>query len=267
VTAAATTTPPASPGFVDTLASEWLKLRSLRLYPLLLAAIVIVSVAVGAFMSIIGGDSVAEAQAENEYSVIFYSSALTTWAFAGIAANFVGIEFSGVGQTTFTATARRTRVLAAKVVLIGVAGALTGVLSSVATAAATQGVLVLRGFEPLDLTDPGLLRAVLILVGASMAVQGLIAAGFAVLTAPPSGDWSRPGWSRSCRELRESAGRVVLRAHPAMAARGGGGEPRWRCRTRGVRVPARPLALTTVIAWLAVVLTIATLRLRRLDIA
>src|SRR5699024_4864039 len=151
MTTTAPTTPPTCPGFVDTLASEWLKLRSLRLYLLLLAAIVIVSVAVGAFMSIIGGESVAEAQAENEYSIIFYSSALTTWAFAGIAANFVGIEFSGVGQATFTATARRTRVLTAKVVLIGAAGALTGMLSSAATAAATQGMLLLRGFEPLDL--------------------------------------------------------------------------------------------------------------------
>lgn len=60
-------------------------------------------------------------------------------------------------------------------------------VSSVATAAATQGMLALRGFEPLDLTDPGLIRAVLILVGASMAVQGLIAAGLAVLTR--SGVW------------------------------------------------------------------------------
>jgi len=94
-----------APGYIDTLHSEWLKMRSLRLYPVVLAAIVIVSVAVGAFMSVIGGHNIAEAQAESEYSVIFYSSALTTWAFAGIAANYVGIEFTGVGQATFTATA------------------------------------------------------------------------------------------------------------------------------------------------------------------
>src|SRR5699024_1239094 len=182
MTTTAPTTPPTCPGFVDTLASEWLKLRSLRLYLLLLAAIVIVSVAVGAFMSIIGGESVAEAQAENEYSIIFYSSALTTWAFAGIAANFVGIEFSGVGQATFTATANRSRVLAAKFVLIAVAGTVVGTVSSVMTAAVTQGVLASRGFESLDRTDPRLIRAILILVAASMAVQGLIAAGFAVLS-------------------------------------------------------------------------------------
>lgn len=268
MTAAATTTPPASPGFVDTLASEWLKLRSLRLYPLLLAAIVIVSVAVGAFMSIIGGESVAEAQAESEYSVIFYSSALTTWAFAGIAANFVGIEFSGVGQTTFTATARRTRVLAAKVVLIGVAGALTGVLSSVTTAAATQGVLALRGFEPLDLTDPGLLRAVLILVGASMAVQGLIAAGFAVLTR--SAIWGLVAAGlvsllpvSFANLLGEWYSEHIPRWLPGAAVESLAGV----AAPEGYGYLPVPLAVTAVIVWLAVVLTVATLRLRRLDIA
>jgi hypothetical protein len=249
------------------LASEWLKMRSLRLYPLLLAAIVIVSVVVGAFMAIIGGESVADAQAESQYSVIFYSSALTTWAFAGIAANFVGIEFSGVGQTTFTATVRRTRVFAAKLVLIAAAGAFIGVVSSVTTAAATQGVLALRGFEPLDLTDPGLIRAVLILVGASMAVQGLLAAGFAVLTR--SGVWGLI-----------VAGLISLLPvsfAPLLGQWYSEHIPRWLPGAAveslaGVAAPEGygylpvPLALTAVAAWLVVVTTIATLHLRRIDL-
>src|SRR5699024_4255565 len=107
---------------------------------------------------------------------------LTTWAFAGLAANLVGIEFSGLGRATFVANPRRGPVLLAKLGLIGVLGMLTGLASSVATAAVTQGMLALQGYQPLDPTDPGMVRAVLVLVGASMAVQGLVAAAFTVLT-------------------------------------------------------------------------------------
>lgn len=256
-----------APGFIDTLHSEWLKMRSLRLYPVVLAAIVIVSVAVGAFMSVIGGHNIAEAQAESEYSVIFYSSALTTWAFAGIAANYVGIEFTGVGQATFTATASRSRVLAAKFVLIAVAGAVVGTVSSVMTAAVTQGVLASRGFESLDLTDPRLIRAVLILVAASMAVQGLIAAGFAVL-------------SRSAVWGLVVAGLLSLLPvsfAPLLGTWYSEHIPRWLPGAAveslaGVAAPEgygylpTPLALMAVAAWLVVVLGAAILRLRSLDI-
>src|SRR5690625_7832183 len=110
-------------------------------------------------MTIVGGCSDAESQAESKYSVIFYSSTLTTWAFAGLAANFVGIEFSGLGQATFTATTCRHRVLLAKFILIGAGGVLTGVVSSIATAAATQGMLALPGYPPRDRTDPGRMPA------------------------------------------------------------------------------------------------------------
>src|SRR5699024_3739101 len=42
-------------------------------------------------------------------------------------------------------------------------------------------------------------------------------------------------------ELRAAAWNVVLRAHPALVARSGCGEPRWCRRTRGIRLPADPL--------------------------
>ncbi|MGO1950116.1 MAG: hypothetical protein ACTH1D_10805, partial [Mycobacteriaceae bacterium] len=222
---------------------------------------------VGVFMSIIGGGSVAAAQADSEYSVIFYSSTLTTWVYAGIAANFVGIEFSGVGQATFTATARRTRVLAAKLVLIAAAGSLTGLVSSVTTAAATQGGLALRGFETLDLTDPGLLRAVLVLVGASMAVQGLLAAGFTVLTRSAIWGLVTTGLVSLlpvsfANFLGEWYSEHIPRLLPGAAVESLAGV----AAPEGYGYLPVPLALTTVLVWLVVMLTVATLRLRRVDI-
>lgn len=255
------------PTFADTLASEWHKLWALRSVPILMVAIAALSMAVGAFMTIVGGADVAAAQTESKYSVIFYSSALTTWAFAGLAANVVGIEFSGLGRATFVATPRRGPVLLAKLGLIGVLGMVTGVASSVATAAATQGMLALQGYQPLDLTDPGLARAVLVLVGASMAVQGLVAAGFTVLTRsavwglvaamllsllPVSlADLLGPWYAEHIPRLLPGA---AVESLAGVAAPEGYGY-----------LPA-PFASAVVIAWTTVLGALALRRLRRLDI-
>lgn len=256
-----------TPRFADTLAAEWAKMRGLRMYPILLAGIVLLSVAIGGIMTVVGGASIAEAQSESRFSVIFYSSALTTWVFAGLAANFVGIEFSGLGQYTFTATARRGRVLLAKFGLIGVGGLIVGTVTSIATAAVTQGMLASQGHEPLDLSDPALIRAVVLLVGTSMAVQGLIASGFAVLT-------------RSAVWGLVSAGLITLL--PVSFANLLGEWyaehiPRWSPgaaleSVAGVAAPEgygylpAPLAVGTLVVWLIIVLGASGLRLRRMDI-
>lgn len=219
-------------------------------------------------MTLIGDSStLADAQSVSDYAVIFYSSGLTTWAFVYLAANFVAIEFHGIGQSTFVATARRTRVLAAKLVIIGTGGLVVGLIASVTTTAATQGMLALQGYELLDLTDPGLIRAVVVLVGASMAVQGLIGAAFAVLT-------------RSAVAAVVTTGLISL-VPVSMATFLGEWYsehiPRWLPGAAveslaGVAAPESygylplPLAATAVIAWLAILLTAAVLRLPRMDI-
>lgn len=256
-----------APRFAETLTGEWRKVRALRLYPILIAVIVLLSVAVGVFMTIVGGSSIAEAQAESQYSVIFYSSTLTTWAFAGLAANFVGMEFSGLGQATFTATARRHRVLLAKFILIGAGGVLTGVISSIATAATTQGMLALQGYQPLDLTDPGLIRAVLVLVGASMAVQGLIAASLAVLTR--SGIWGLVAAMlisllpiSFANLLGEWYAEHIPRWLPGAAVESLAGV----ASPEGYGYLPPPLASIAVVAWFSALGVIAVLRLRHADI-
>lgn len=263
-----TTATTSAPGFADVLSAEWRKLRALRLFSIGVGLILVVSVGVGVFMTLVGDrSSLADAQSASDYAVIFYSSGLTTWAFVYLAASFVAMEFRGVGQATFVATARRSRVLGAKLLLIAGGGLCVGLVASVATTAATQGMLALQGHRMLDLTDPGLLRAVLVLVGASMAVQGLIGAGFAVLT-------------RSAVAAVVVTGLISL-VPVTMATFLGewysAHVPRWLPGAAveslaGVAAPESygylplPLAGAALLVWLAVVLTAAAARLPRMDI-
>ncbi|XVQ06754.1 hypothetical protein ACQP1W_29385 [Spirillospora sp. CA-255316] len=256
------------PGPVHALLGEWRKMRALRSNPIGVAVILLVSVGVGGFMTLVGdAPSITDARAENQYAVIFYSSGLTTWVFAYLAASFVAAEFHGLGRSTFVATARRSRVLASKFVLLGAGGLIVGVAASVMTVAVTQGLLAFRGFPPLDLADPGLVRAVVILVGASMAVQGLLAAGFAVL-------------------VRSAAGAVVITGlislvpvsvAPFLGEWYSANIPRWLPGAAveslaGVAAPGSygylpwPLALACAIAWIGALCTIAAVRMPRMDI-
>jgi ABC-2 type transport system permease protein len=240
---------------------------ALRLHPIGIALILLISVGVGVFMTLIGDSStLADAQAESEYAVIFYSSGLRTWAFVYLAASFVAIEFHGIGQSTFVATARRTRVLTAKLVLIGVGGLVVGLIASVTTAAVTQGMLALQGYEPLDLSDPGLIRAVAVLVGASMAVQGLIGAAFAVLTRSAVAGVVITGLISlvpvsMATFMGEWYSEHIPRWLPGAAVESLAG-----AAPESYGYLPLPLAATAVIAWLAVVLTAAFLRLPRMDI-
>ena len=135
------------------------------------------------------------------------------------------------------------------------------------TAVVTQGMLALQGYESLDLTDPGLIRAVVVLVGASMAVQGLIGAAFAVLT-------------------RSAVAAVVITGLISLVPVGIAtfmGEwysehvPRWLPGAAveslaGVAAPESygylplPVAATAVVAWLTILLGVAALRLPRMDV-
>jgi hypothetical protein len=258
----------AAPGLIDTLSAERRKFLSLPLFPIGIALILVVGVGVGVFMTLVGDSStLADAQTESEYAVIFYSSGLTTWAFVYLAAHFVAVEFQGVGLSTFVATARRTRVLGAKLALIATGGLLVGLVASVTTAVATQAMLALRGHEPLDLTDPGLARAVLVLVGTSMAVQGLIAAAFAVLARSTAAGVVITGLISL----------VPVNMAPFMGEWYSEHVPRWLPGAAveslaGVAAPESygylplPLAATALVVWLTVLLGAAAVRLPRVDI-
>lgn len=177
--------PPAAArtGFTPALVSEWRKFRALSTTRVVLGVAVALSLGVSALIVLFGGGhNAADVQADGRYDVIFFGSGLGVWAFVFLSAHFVAVEFrAGLGERTFVATPRRTRVLLAKLaVLVGV-GLLGGCVLSALNVALTQGVLGLGGHPTLDLTDPGLLRPALLYIGLSMAVQGVLAALIAVI--------------------------------------------------------------------------------------
>jgi len=178
------TAPVAPPrtGFGSTLAGEWRKFRALSTTWVVLAVVVVLTLGVSALIVLFGGgDDATRVQAGGEYEVIFFGAGLGVWAFAFLSAHFVAVEFrTGLGERTFVVTPRRTRVLLAKAVVVAGVGLVGGCALSLANVALTQGVLAVGGHPTLDPTDPGLLRAVLLYIGLSAAVQGTIAALVAV---------------------------------------------------------------------------------------
>lgn len=262
-------TSPARTGFASTLVAEWRKLWALSTTSIVVAVTVALTLGVSALIVLFGGgDNAADVQADGQYDVIFFGTGLGVWAFAFLCAHFVAVEFrTGLGERTFVATPRRTRVLLAKLaVLVGV-GLVGGCALSVLNVALTQGVLGMGGHPTLDLTDPGLLRAVLLYVGLSMAVQGALAALIAVA-------------------VRHAFGALIvtilLTALPVTLAEFFGEAyaqivPRWVAGAAveslsGVAEPGSPghlplgLALLDVALWLTVVGTISLHRLHHRDI-
>ncbi|WP_328473366.1 hypothetical protein OHA21_12310 [Actinoplanes sp. NBC_00393] len=246
-----------------TLRSEALKVRELRSTWVGTSLILLVSAGMAALIS-----AVADVGTVDERQVIFYSSGLATWAYVFLAAGLVATEFHGTGQATFVATARRGRVLAAKLLLITAGGLGVGLLAATATVGAAQTVLILRGPEPLDLADPGLVRGLVLFLPTSMIVQGLLAACLAVLVrsgvvavvlagllslapvsvAPFFGDWYAahvPRWVPG----------AAVESLAGIAAPGSYGYLAW------------PPAAACLLAWIGVLLLIAAVRLPRMDIA
>ncbi|PZR52389.1 hypothetical protein DNL40_11985 [Xylanimonas oleitrophica] len=257
-----------SPGWPVTLRSEWRKLVALRGVLLGVGAILAVAVVVGLFMATVSDPADVEvADGQSQYSAVFFSSGLTIWAYAFLAATFLAIEFQGAGESTFVATARRGRVLVSKLVLIGIGGLVVGLLTSALSLASIQSVLTARGLQTLDLSDPAVIRALLVLVPVSMAVQGLLAASFAVLV-------------RSAALAVVVTGLISIlpvRIAPILGETYSATVPRWLPGAAveslaGVAEPgsygylAMPLAALCVLAWLAMASTAAGWRLPRTDI-
>jgi ABC-2 type transport system permease protein len=251
------------------LRAEWRKFRSLSSTRTVLAVTVVLSLGVSALIVLFGGGAnAADVQRDGQYDVIFFGAGLGVWAFAFLSAQFVTTEFrTGLGERTFIATPRRARVLVAKLVVLAGVGFVVGVVLSVLNVGLTQGVLGLGGHPTLDLTDPGLLRAVLLYVGLSMAVQGTLAALVAVVLRHPFGAFVVTIMMTALPvELAEFFGEpyagIVPRWVPGAAAES----------LSGVAEPGSPgylplgLAVLDIAVWIAVVGALAVHRLRHRDV-
>lgn len=171
--------------FLDLLAAEWIKLRSVHstYWALLFAAV----------PSILVGILIAQNVSSNWANLIVHPD----FKFDALASSFDGFEFSqlvmgvlgvlvisaeyssGLIRSTFAATPQRRAVLAAKTVMIGVLALLCGEILSFAVFFPVQAIMHRVGVG-VSLGSPGALRAVLV-AGFYLAVLALIGLAFGVL--------------------------------------------------------------------------------------
>lgn len=174
-------------GFGGVLLAEWSKLRTVRSTTWALLAVVALTVALSAFVCS-ALDTNAGAQTDND-SVMpsvagVYVSQIAVVALSVLA--ITGEYATGMIRTTFMATPRRGRVLAAKAVVLGSATLVVGVAASVASFLVGQPILAGNGFVATPLSDPGALRAVLG-SGLYLAVLALFGLGVGTILRRPAG--------------------------------------------------------------------------------
>ena len=162
--------------------AEWIKLRSVRVNVVGVAAAAVGLVLLGVLFSALAPTDLGPGgTATDSVSLAFGGTSLSQLIIGVLAALFVGSEYaSGLIRTTFGAVARRTRVLRAKAIVFGGATGLAMTLG--AFAAFFAGSAVYSGNLPShSIGDPGVLRAVLSVgfYGACVALIG-IAVGFLV---------------------------------------------------------------------------------------
>ena len=162
--------------------AEWIKLRSVRVNVIGIAAAAVALVLLGVLFSALAPTDMGPGgTATDSVSLAFGGTSLSQLIIGVLAALFVGSEYaSGLIRTTFGAVARRTRVLRAKAIVFGGATGLAMGLGSFG--AFFAGSAVYGGNLPShSVGDPGVIRAVLSVgfYGACVALIG-IAVGFLV---------------------------------------------------------------------------------------
>ncbi|MEU1283881.1 ABC transporter permease [Kitasatospora sp. NPDC005856] len=161
-----------APRFLDLLAAEWIKLRSLRStsWVLVLASLVAIAVNVNAVHTDLTYiDHPAPrlpGQPPYTYDPLFHGLGSIAGDLMAVAAGTLGAitvfgEYTtGLIRTTFAAVPDRRGVVAAKVVLVGGITALAGIVVSAVSFLTVNAMLASRHLG-LSLTDEGCLRAVL----------------------------------------------------------------------------------------------------------
>ena len=162
--------------------AEWIKLRSVRVNVLGIAAAAVALVVLGVLFSAVGNtDQGPRGEVADSVSLVFGGITLSQLIIGVLAALFVGSEYaSGLIRTTFGAVGRRTRVLRAKAIVFG--GATWLAMTIGAFGAFFAGSAVYSGdLAGYSIDDPGVVRAVLSagFYGGCVALIG-IAVGFLV---------------------------------------------------------------------------------------
>ncbi|GAA0558964.1 ABC transporter permease [Paractinoplanes ferrugineus] len=168
--------------------SEWIKLRSLRSTWYTLGCLFFVGLGITALSSNRSSDAYAQAGADwdpTRHSLTAYIVAQLILGVLGIL--IVTSEFAtGLMRTTLTATPRRHRVLAAKVLVAAAVAVVAGQVLMFAAFLIGQPLLGRQGVPNAALGDPGVLRAVCA-GGLYLALIALLAVGLGVLVRATAG--------------------------------------------------------------------------------
>lgn len=139
--------PAQTPSFFSTLASEWVKLRSVRSTYIEVILAVALSLGMTALISLAIGSTFNDLNPEDQASFDPVFTSFFGAAFGGIVMIVLGVTFvsseytSGMIRLTLTTTPRRLRVLAAKAILIAAVTLLVGVITSFGAFWTGQAVL------------------------------------------------------------------------------------------------------------------------------
>ncbi|SNY24935.1 ABC transporter permease [Paractinoplanes atraurantiacus] len=171
------------------LRAEWIKLRSLRSTWYTLACLFVAGLGITALAS---SRSARDAYADAGAAWDPTAHSLTSYIVAQLIVGVLGIlvvtsEFAtGLMRTTLTATPRRHRVLAAKVVIAAAVAVVAGQVLMVGAFLVGQPLLGRQGVPNADLGDPGVLRAVFA-GGLYLAVIALLAVGLGTIMRATAG--------------------------------------------------------------------------------
>ena len=174
--------------FIDTLASEWLKLTTLRSTYVTLGLGVTLSIAMTALVSLAVGATQDELPADLApvtFALVGNLFALTISAVFGVMA-VAGEYSSGMIRLTLTATPRRSRVFWAKLAVLTPVTLVFGLVATLGMFLVGQAVLGAYGLPVTDLGDPDARRTVFG-CGALMPVFPLIGLAFGVLLRSTAG--------------------------------------------------------------------------------
>lgn len=188
---AAATIPPGRYRLVHVVRSEWVKLRSVRSIPWVLAAMVAGTLALGITDCLVEASDWAHMAAASRARFDPANISLAGLAFAPLAIGIAGVlvmsgEYgSGLIRSTLAAVPRRRLLLAAKAAVLAAVALVLGEVTVFAAFLAGQAVLADRTPHA-TLAEPGVLRAVA-LSGAYLVLLALFGLGLGALIRRSAG--------------------------------------------------------------------------------
>jgi hypothetical protein len=178
--------------FAGNLRTEWIKLRSLRSTWYTVACLFAVGLGITVLSMTAAGNEWANATAEERAAWDPTARSLMAFIVAQLIVSVLGIlvvtsEFAtGLMQTSLTATPRRHRLLAAKLVVTVAVAAIAGQALMLAAFGLGQAMLAAQDVPSAGLGDPGVLSA-LVAGGVYLSAIALLAASLGTIVRATAG--------------------------------------------------------------------------------